>query len=51
MMLSHDDAAVMGGDGGVDQVAAKAAKTRELALLVSAREPAVTDDVVERDRR
>jgi hypothetical protein len=31
---SFDDAAMMGGDGGVDEIAAEAPKARERALLV-----------------
>ena len=40
-----DDAAVMHGDGRVDEVAAQRPKPRERALLVRAREPAVADHV------
>jgi hypothetical protein len=46
-----DDAAMMGGDGGVDEIAAEAAKTRERALLMCANEPAVADYVCDQDRR
>ena len=40
-----DDVAVMGGDGGIDEVAAEAPKTDERALLIGAGEPAIADDV------
>ena len=40
-----DDAAVMGGSRGVDQVAAKAPEPRKRALLVGAGEPAIADDI------
>ena len=46
-----DDAAVVGGDGGVDQIATQAPETRERALLVGAGEPAVADDVRDQNRR
>ena len=46
-----DDAAVMRGDGGIDQVAAEAAKAREGSVLVGAGKPAVADDVGHQDRR
>ena len=46
-----DDAAVMGGDGGVDQIAAEAPKARQGAVLVRAGEPAVADDIGDQDRR
>ena len=45
-----DDAAVMGGDGRVDEVAAQSTKTLERALLVLARHPAEADDVGDQDR-
>jgi len=38
----------MGGDGGIDQVAAKAPRKR--AILVGAGEPAVSDDIGDQDR-
>ena len=44
-----DDAPAMGGDGGVDQVAAKSPKARKGAVLVSPGEPAVTDDIGDQD--
>ena len=45
-----DDAAVMDGDRGVDQVAAKRSKPGEDAIFVRAGEPAVADDVGHQDR-
>ena len=45
-----DDAAVMHGDGGIDQVAAQPPQPRERAILVRAREPAVADHVGDQDR-
>ena len=45
-----DDAAVMGGDGGIDQIAAETAKAREGSVLVGAGKPAVPDDVGYQDR-
>ena len=36
-----DDAPVMRGDGGIDQIAAQPAETRQCAILVGASEPAV----------
>ncbi len=46
-----DDAAVVGGDGGVDEVAAKTPKTRQRAVLVRPGEPAIADDIGDQDRR
>ena len=46
-----DDAAVMDGDGGIDEIAAQGPEARERAILVRAREPAVADDVRDQDRR
>ena len=40
----------MRGDGGVDQIAAKAPQARERALLVRPGESAVTDNVGDQDR-
>jgi hypothetical protein len=45
-----DDAAVMGGDRGVDQIAAEAPETRKCAILVAG-EPAVSDDIGNQERR
>jgi hypothetical protein len=41
----------MGGDGGVDQIAAKAAKARERANFVGSSEPRVSDDIGNQNRR
>jgi hypothetical protein len=41
---------MMGSDGGVDEIAAEAAKTRERALLVGASEAAIADDICDQDR-
>ena len=46
-----DGAAVMGGDGGIDKVAAKAPQSRKRPLLVAPGEPAVADDIGDQDRR
>ena len=46
-----DDAAVMRGDGGIDQVAAQPPEPRQRAIFVRAGEPAVADDVRDQDRR
>ena len=46
-----DDAPVMRGDGGIDQIAAQRPQPRQRAILVRAREPAVADDVGDQDRR
>ena len=40
-----DDAAVMHGDGGIDQIAAERPQPRQSAILVRAGEPAVADHV------
>ena len=40
----------MGGDGGVDQVAAQAPKPRQGAVLIGAGEPAVADHIGDQDR-
>ena len=44
-----DDAAVMGGDGGVDEVATEAPQARKGAVLVRPGEPAVADDIGHQD--
>jgi hypothetical protein len=44
-----DDAAVMDGDGGVNQVAAQAPEAREGPVFVSTGESAVTDNVSDRN--
>ena len=46
-----DDAAVMHGDGRIDQVAAQRPEPRQRAILVRAGEPAEADDVGGQDRR
>jgi hypothetical protein len=46
-----DDAAVMGGDGGFDQIAAQTPEPRQGAILVRSREPAVADDIRDQNRR
>ena len=46
-----DDAPVMRGDGGIDQIAAQAPQPRQGAILVRAGEPAVADHVGDQDRR
>src|SRR5271165_6696145 len=45
-----DDASVMRGDGGVDQIAAQPPKPRQGAVYVRAGEPAVADDVGDKER-
>src|SRR5208337_2891886 len=45
-----DDAPMMRGDGGIDEIAAKPAEPRKRAILIRSREPAVTDDVGDQDR-
>ena len=46
-----DDAPMMRGDGGIDQIAAQPPQPRQRAILVRAREPAVADDVRDQNRR
>ena len=46
-----DDAAVMHGDGGIDQIAAQRPQPRQRAILVRAGEPAIADDIGDQDRR
>jgi hypothetical protein len=41
----------MGGDGGVDEIAAQPPDARQRAVLVSAGEPAVTDNIRDQYRR
>ena len=45
-----DDAAVMHGDRGIDQVAAQCPEPRQSAILVRSREPAITDHIRDQDR-
>ena len=47
---AFDDSAMMESDGRVDEVAAQAAQLRKRALFVSAGEPAVADDVCDKNR-
>ena len=46
-----NDAATMGGDGGIDQIAAETSQARKRAVLVRPGEPAVTYDISNQDRR
>ena len=46
-----DDAAVMHGDGRIDQVAAQRPKARQNSILVRTGEPRIADDVGHQDRR
>ena len=46
-----DDAAVMGGDGWIDEVAAEPPQARKGPILVGAGEPAITNDIRNQDRR
>ena len=46
-----DDAAVMSGDGGIDEVAAEATKPRKSSVFVAPGEPAVADNIGDQDRR
>ena len=45
-----DDAPVMRGDGGIDQIAAQPPQPRQGAILVRSREPAVADHIGDQDR-
>ena len=45
-----DDAPMMRGDGGVNQIAAQRPQPRQRALLVRPSEPAVADDIGDQDR-
>ena len=45
-----DDAAMMHGDCGVNQVAAQRAQSRQCPVLVRASEPRIADDVGHQDR-
>jgi len=50
--LSEDhDAAVMHGDGGIDQVAPERPQSRQCAILIGAGQPAVPDHISRQDRR
>jgi hypothetical protein len=46
-----DDAAVMRGDRGIDEIAAQPPDTRKRALFVGAGEPAVTDNIGNQNSR
>jgi hypothetical protein len=46
-----NDPPMMRGDGGVDQIAAQPPQPRQGTILVRAREPAVTDDIRDQNRR
>ena len=46
-----DDAPMMGGDRGIDQIAAQPPQAREGALLLRARKPRVADDIRHQNRR
>ena len=46
-----DDAPVMRGDGGIDQIAAQAPEPRKGAVLVGAGEPGVADHIGDQNRR
>ena len=45
-----DDAAMVRGNGGIDQIAAQSPKARERAILVGASKPAIADNVRNQDR-
>jgi hypothetical protein len=45
------NAPMMHGDDGVDEIAAKRPQARKDTILVRAREPAISDDVRDQDRR
>jgi hypothetical protein len=46
-----DDAAVMGGDGRVEEITARPPDARQRAVLVSAGEPAAAGNIRDQDRR
>jgi hypothetical protein len=46
-----DDVAVMGGNCGVDEVAAEAPKTRKRSIFVGPSEPRIADDIRDHNRR
>ena len=48
---AFDNPTAMGGDGGVDEIAAQPPDARQRAVLVSAGEPAVADNIGDQDRR
>ena len=45
-----NDAPMMHGYGGIDQLAAQRAQPRQRSLLVGAREPAIADNIGDEDR-
>ena len=42
---------MMGGDGGIDEIAAQSPETRKRAIFVGAGKPAVSDDIRDQNRR
>ena len=46
-----DDAPVMRGDGGVDEIAAQPPEARQGSVLVGSGKPRIADDVGHQDRR
>ena len=48
---AFEDAPVMRGDGGIDQIAPQPTKTRKRAVFVRSRKPAVADHIGDQDRR
>jgi hypothetical protein len=48
---SLDDAAMVHGDRGINKIAAQSAQSRQSSILVRAREPAIANDVGDKDRR
>jgi hypothetical protein len=47
---SGANAAMVGGDGRVDQVAAKPSKARQRSVLIRTRKPRIADNVGHQDR-
>src|SRR5208282_4868885 len=46
-----DNAAMMSGDGGIDEIAAEPAKTHKRPPFVGASEPGIADDIRDQNRR
>jgi hypothetical protein len=46
-----DDAAMMHGNRGIDQIAAQRAQSRQSSIFVCASEPAITDHIRDQNRR
>ena len=46
-----DDAAMMHGDCGIDQIAAQRAQSRQGSIFVRASEPAIADHIRDQNRR